>query len=281
MGKGYSAGSAKDSTIERSNVRGTEPREIQHEASEFTQHLDSTTNQVGLDQLGLEDNPDRHVMLSDPGIQSEGISVSDAGQPDVIGGLTLYRLLNDGTMVVPVFGDGRGTGVSPSTRGPEEPPRMMKVKWSPITDKYTSNAKELATLRLVFQTLTQSKEDISGMTVFYFTDNLVAYYACGSGSSKTPELHALVEDIKQLEEELGIQLKVVHAPGLAIVEQGSGGLRLRIWVSSLHHCRLSQEELTASIFDLTIPASDVIDRVISQIPCVNKVTSEAVGEETS
>jgi hypothetical protein len=104
-------------------------------------------------------------------------------------------------------------------------------------------------------------DDVRGTTVFYFTDNSTTYWIAQSGSSPSPRLHVLIWQIKCLELELGIQLQVVHVPGVVMIEQGSDALSRGVWVTPFHST-MDQRALTAAVFaplspDLSLIASYV------------------------
>ena len=67
--------------------------------------------------------------------------------------------------------------------------------------------------------------------MFYFTDNMVSYYVVHSSSSRSPNLHALMLEIKDLEQELQCHLEVVHVPGTYLIMQGTDGLSRGVWMS--------------------------------------------------
>jgi hypothetical protein len=69
--------------------------------------------------------------------------------------------------------------------------------------------------------------------VFYFTDNSTVYWISSSGSSASPRLHALIEDIRLLEMKLGCHLQVIHVPGLVMIQQGADILSQSIWMTAL------------------------------------------------
>ena len=121
-------------------------------------------------------------------------------------------------------------------------------QWTPFIFSYSSNWKELQTLLLTLQNIARdAPAEVYGTTLFYFTDNMVTYYINASGSSRSPGLHALVEQIRYHELLLGCQLQVVHIPGVVMIEQGTDGLSRGIWASSLHQ-QVDQATLTKSIF---------------------------------
>jgi hypothetical protein len=157
------------------------------------------------------------------------------------------RLLSSST-IVPTFGDGSGTGTGGTIQLPGQDLMLWMGQWSPFVFHQTSNWKELKTLCLTLQALTELPENpVTGATVFYFTDNLVTYYICASGSSSSPGLQRLVEDIRHLEIILRCQLQCIHIPGKAMIAQGTDGLSRGIWFSQLHS-GVNQATLTASIF---------------------------------
>jgi hypothetical protein len=125
---------------------------------------------------------------------------------------------------------------------------MWMGVWSPRVYRFTSNWKEMRTLLTTLeQAKAQRRQDISGVTFFYFTDNTTTYFAVTSGSSTAPSLHDMVEKIKQLELELDIVLEVVHVPGTTIITEGTDGLSRGIWISALHD-KPNRRELLAEIF---------------------------------
>jgi hypothetical protein len=158
------------------------------------------------------------------------------------------RATKSGTLV-PSFGDGSGTGTGGTVQYREaEPFDMWMGVWSPRVYSFTSNWKEMRTLLATLERAkAQRRQDISGVTVFYFTDNTTTCFAVTSGSSTAPSLHDMVEKIKQLELELDIILEVVHLPGTTIITEGTDGLSRGIWILSLHN-KPNRCELLAEIF---------------------------------
>jgi hypothetical protein len=73
---------------------------------------------------------------------------------------------------------------------------------------------------------------LRGLTLFYFTDNLVSYYIMMNGSSSSVELHRLIRRIQVLLMELGCRLEVVHVPGTLMIHQGADGLSRGLWLSA-------------------------------------------------
>jgi hypothetical protein len=109
---------------------------------------------------------------------------------------------------------------------------MWKGKWDPAVYHFSSNWKELATLKQSFlRLLDEGAESVQGTTIFNFTDNSTTYWIATYGSSPSSGLHALIEDIRLLELELNCTLKVVHVPGTIMIDQGTYGLSRGIWMS--------------------------------------------------
>jgi hypothetical protein len=112
---------------------------------------------------------------------------------------------------------------------------MWMGVWSPRVYCFSSNWKEAQTLYATLQRARdQHQHDLRGVTFFYFTDNMTTYYTFMSGSSKSPSIHSLLEDIKLLEIELEIVLEVIHVPGTTIISEGTDGLSTGIWSTPLH-----------------------------------------------
>jgi hypothetical protein len=87
----------------------------------------------------------------------------------------------------------------------------------------------------------------AGCTFFYFTDNIVTYYAMAKGASRIPSLHAIVAACKELETDLGCHLEPVHVPGTTIILQTTDGLSRGVWGTALHE-RVSQQSIQSAIF---------------------------------
>ena len=151
--------------------------------------------------------------------------------------------------LIPMWGDGSGTGTGGTFELPEGPLRMWKGKWSPAVFHFSSNWKELSTLKLsLLQIRDEDPDAVQGTTVFYFTDNSTTYWISSSGSSASPALHRLIEEIRLLELELTCTLQVIHVPGLLMIDQGTDGLSRGIWMSALQGLQDSHE-LTQAVFD--------------------------------
>ena len=150
--------------------------------------------------------------------------------------------------LVPTFGDGSGTGTGGTMLLPSGGLTMWMGQWTPFIFSCSSNWKELKTLLLTLQRLASNAPDeVRGATLFYFTDNSTTYYVCASGSSRSPGLHDLVEQIRRYELLLECQLQVVHVPGVLLIMQGTDGLSRGIWASDLQ-TTCDQSTLTAGIF---------------------------------
>lgn len=150
--------------------------------------------------------------------------------------------------LVPTFGDGSGTGTGGTIEMPNSEMVMWMGQWAPLTQNETSNWKEMKTLMLTLQEVAKTApESVKGSTLFYFTDNSPTYFIAASGSSTSPGLHRLIEQIRHLELILGCKLQVIHIPGKAIIAQGTDGLSRGVWISELHP-DTDPKVLTESIF---------------------------------
>ena len=115
--------------------------------------------------------------------------------------------------------------------------------------KFSSNSKELSTLKVTLECLlAEDPDSICNTTVFYFTDNSAVYWIASSGSSASEPLHALIESIRIYELRLGCHLQVVHVPGLLMIRQGTDGLSRGIWMSALQGL-IDTRRLTQAVFD--------------------------------
>jgi hypothetical protein len=93
---------------------------------------------------------------------------------------------------------------------------MWKRRWSPAVFKFSSNWKELSALKQSLLRIgAEDPEGIRGITVFCFADNSKTHWIAASGSSGSPGLHQLIEEIRLLELELECCLQVIHVPGIA------------------------------------------------------------------
>jgi hypothetical protein len=168
--------------------------------------------------------------------------------------------------LIPTFGDGSGTGTGGTIQLPEGPLQMWKGKWHPMVYHHSSNAKELATLLITLETLCENhREEATGTTIFYMTDNSVTYYVAASGTSRSPRLQHLIERIRALELELESHLQVVHIPGLVMIQQGTDGLSRGIWMNPLQDLR-NPEEITQAIFEPAVPDWELVLPYISALP---------------
>lgn len=173
------------------------------------------------------------------------------------------RSTNAGVLI-PSWGDGSGTGTGGTIQIPNAPLAMWMGQWTPFVFHHSSNWKELKTLLLTLQAIQHTRpQQLDRATLFYFTDNSTTYWVCSSGSSRSPELHRLVEQIKLIELELNIELQVIHVPGVVMIQQGTDGLSRGIWASELHPYA-DQTQLTASIFAPCGPDGAMVDRIIHE-----------------
>jgi hypothetical protein len=94
-----------------------------------------------------------------------------------------YARATEAATLVPSFDNGSGTGTGGTFILPDGPFKMWKGKWSPAVYSFSSNWKEMLTLR---ETLLRLREDdpksVRGVTVSYFTDNSTVYWIASSGS---------------------------------------------------------------------------------------------------
>ena len=184
-------------------------------------------------------------------------------------GGTVVRMTDSGTLV-PTWGDGSGTGTGGTYTLPDRPLRMWKGKWSPFVYSFSSNWKELNTLRLTLhRLLADAPESVRGTTVFYFTDNSTTYWICCSGSSKWPRLHSLITAIRLLEFQLGCQLVVVHVPGYIMISQGTDSLSRGVWMSPYHDLR-DQTQLLSGLFAPLPYDPSLIEEVLHLLPSTGK-----------
>jgi hypothetical protein len=139
---------------------------------------------------------------------------------------------------------------------------MWQGQWHPVVFRFSSNWKELATLLLTMQQLKLEPRDaVEGTTVFYFTDNFAVYWIAQSGSTPSPLLHNLIEEIKLLEIQLGCLLQVVHVPGVVMIRQGTDGLSRGVWATP-YQGQLDQRILVASVFAPLVPDFALLERHI-------------------
>ena len=166
----------------------------------------------------------------------------------VKGGGCHVRPQQAGTLV-PMYGDGSGTGTGGTISVPGSSPLMWSAVWNAVVYRFTSNIKELSTLLLSLRNL-RDYEDLNTIwnsTVFYFTDNSVTYHIAASGSSSKPSFHNLISSIRLIEIELDVHVAVIHIPGVVMIQQGTDNLSRGIWISDLHF-RMNEREMLAAIF---------------------------------
>ena len=159
--------------------------------------------------------------------------------------------------LIPTWGDGSGTGTGGTIMLPDQPMHLWMGQWSPAVFHNSSNWKELKTLLLTLQQLAvKCPSDLEGTTVFYFTDNSASYYIVAGGSSRSPGLHKLIEQIQLILLDLRCHLEPVHVPGVVMIQQGTDGLSRGVWLSQLHPER-DQTSLTKAVFDPLPPDMDL------------------------
>ena len=168
--------------------------------------------------------------------------------------------------LIPTFGDGSGTGTGGTIQLPEGPLQMWKGKWHPMLYHHSSNAKELATLLITLKTLCEKhRSDATGTTIFYMTDNSTTYFIAASGSSRSPKLQQMIEEIRALELELECHLQVIHIPGTVMIQQGTDGLSRGIWMNPLQGLQ-HPDEITRAIFEPVIPDWDLVYPYVTDLP---------------
>jgi len=152
--------------------------------------------------------------------------------------------------LMPTFGDGSSTGTGGTFILPSGPLQMWRGKWAPMVFKFSAVWKELATLKETLLPITESPscEEVRDTSVFYFTNNPGVYRICSSGTSKSPGLHRLLQEIRALELSLVCAVQTVHVPSLIMIMQGTDGLSRGIWLLSLHDL-MDGDQLTRAIFD--------------------------------
>jgi hypothetical protein len=85
------------------------------------------------------------------------------------------RSTKSATLVL-TWGDGSGTGTGGTFTVGKEPLKMWKGKWHPCVHQFSSNWKELETLKLTLERLLdEDPNHVRGTAVFYFTDNSTVY----------------------------------------------------------------------------------------------------------
>ncbi|HEY9814960.1 MAG TPA: hypothetical protein V6D20_04030, partial [Candidatus Obscuribacterales bacterium] len=164
-------------------------------------------------------------------------------------GATTCRARSTGGLVMK-WGDGSGTGTGGTTEFyPVDPsqahsPHMetWMGTWGAKARPQSSNWKEA---RTVLEALRQDEESarLKDCTVFYMTDNLVSYYIIKGGSSRSPGLHHLVQEILATTERQECRLEVVHVPGTLMITQGTDGLSRGLWLAPSRRSPTINQEL--------------------------------------
>jgi hypothetical protein len=168
-------------------------------------------------------------------------------------------------VLVPSFGDGSGTGTGGSVwYRMAFPLERWKADWSVDVYHRSSNWKEMRTLDLTLERAQlQNPRAVVNTTFFYFTDNLVTYFAVTAGALRSPGLQALVESVKAREEALGCILEPIHVPGTTIIEEGSDDLSRGVWSTPLHE-RADRTVILSEIFAPVPFSPDVGDWACNQ-----------------
>ena len=182
--------------------------------------------------------------------------------------------------LVSTYGDGSGTGTGGTIQvhhddRPDEPMDMWMGVWKGWVHHFSSNWRELHTLLLTLErALEKPGGNFRETVLMYFTDNLVTYYIVNSGSSTNPALHRMIMKIKILELKLGIELQVIHIPGVTMIQQGTDGLSRGVWMSPLHDLRRPRD-LLGDLFSavrLTAPLKQAFEGWSLQWPELRQLT---------
>jgi hypothetical protein len=171
-----------------------------------------------------------------------------------------------------MWGDGSCTGTGGTFALPGGPLRMWKGKWSPAVFHFSSNWKELSTLKLsLVQIQDEDPTAVQGTTVFYFTDNSTTYWIASSRSSASPGLHQLIEAIRLLKLEPECTLQVIHVHRIIMIGQCTDGLSSSIWVSVLQGLEDSQA-LTRAVFEPPRFGQLLVDSYVSKYCLASQYT---------
>ena len=114
---------------------------------------------------------------------------------------------------------------------------MWMGQWTPFIFSYSSNWKELQTLLLTLQNIARdAPTEVYGTTLFYFTDNMVTYYINASGSSRSPGLHALIEQTRY--HELLLNYRAATTPARKRYWARAGLANVLLWLGWLRSAEL-------------------------------------------
>jgi hypothetical protein len=186
-----------------------------------------------------------------------------------------------GSMVV-TWGDGSGTGTGGTSECLDQRGRLetWMGTWGDHVHHFDSNWKELRTLLWTIERKVDQGENLRGITLFYFTDNMVTYYIVHNGSSRNTELHKLIRRIKLLELRSHCRIEVIHVPGVVMITQGTDGLSRGAWTSS---ARLTQTSLGESRQALRSASQGRANGAISHSPrpgtvahCASRIVASVV-----
>ena len=166
--------------------------------------------------------------------------------------------------LIPSWGDGSGTGTGGTIDLPGQDMKLWMGQWAPTVHHFSSNWKELKTLLLTLQQVATLKVNpVKGATLFHFTDNATTHWVTCAGSSSSPGLHDLVEQIQLLCLDLEVQLQVIHVPGLIMIQQGTDGLSGGVWVSPFHN-PVDHRRLNTAVFAPLTPDPQLVEAVIDR-----------------
>jgi len=122
------------------------------------------------------------------------------------------------------FGDASGTGFGSTYMTPEGI-KYRFGSWGSDTSEESSNYRELSNLvDSLVERLEENMNNLIGIEVFLFTDNLVAESAFFKGTSSSKSLFELILKLRQLELSGGFKVHVIHIAGSRMIAQGTDGL---------------------------------------------------------
>ena len=121
------------------------------------------------------------------------------------------------------FGDASGSGFGTSWQDGDNGISYRHGVWGKDTSSRSSNFRELKNLVDSLESMSHS-EDLCGVELFLFTDNVVAESAFYKGTSSSPLLFQLILRLIMLEKLNQMRIHLIHVAGTRMVAQGSDGL---------------------------------------------------------
>ena len=187
--------------------------------------------------------------------------------PDKLG----YRIQpSDLATLCATWGDGSGTGTGGTVQFRDaqsteaiSPMEAFMGTWTLVVHSFSSNWKELRTLRVVLtKESSHTPNRYRHRLLFYFTDNMVTYDILRKRRSKSPLLHALIMEITGLEIQLDCCIVCVHVPGDVMITEGTDGLSRGVELTPLN---LPPKDLYNQIFAPVPPSAPMLQWVLSKI----------------